>query len=115
VGEDREGAVRGGVVLLLQPGGAVGADGGVVVEVLGQDVLGGLNVRVEDGLLRLGVRQALELGCACGQLEQRDGVGQVDGGGPALLEIVEARLDVGEGVFWCCCGWVVLEGITRIA
>lgn len=89
VGEDRDLAGGGGeVVLLLQPGGAVGADRGVVLEVLGEDGLGGLDVRVEDGVLGFGVGEALELGGAGGQFEEGDGVGEVDGGGTALFEKV---------------------------
>jgi hypothetical protein len=88
VGEHGEGAVGAGVVLLLQPGGAEGADGLVVLEVLGEDVLGGLDVGAQDGLLGLRVGEALQLGGAGGQLEEGDGVGEVDGGGAALLEEV---------------------------
>jgi len=66
----------------------VGADGGVVLEVAGQDVLGGFDVGAEDGFLGLGVGEAFELGGARGELEEGDGVGEVDGGGAALLEEV---------------------------
>jgi hypothetical protein len=91
--------------LLLQPGSAERADRGVVVEVLGEDVLGSLDVRVEDGLLGFRVCQAVELGRAGRELQEGDGIGEVDGGGPALLEEVEAGLDVGDGFLGGCGGW----------
>ena len=105
MGEDGEGAVRGGVVLLLEPGGAVGADGGVVGEVGGEDGFGGRDVGVEDGFFGGGVGDAVDLGGARGLLEEGDGVGEVDCGGAAFFEVVEAGLDVGDGVLWCCGGW----------
>jgi hypothetical protein len=88
----------------------VGADGGVVGEVGGQDGFGGGDVGVEDGFLGFGVGEAVDLGGARGELEEGDGVGEVDGGGAAVLEVVEAGLDVGDGVLGCCGGCRVLEG-----
>jgi len=46
VREDGEWPVSGRGVLLLQPGGAEAADGCVVLEVSGEDLLGGLDIRV---------------------------------------------------------------------
>ena len=50
------------MVLLLEPGRAVGADGGVVIEVFGEDGLGGGDVCVQDGFLGFGVGETLHRG-----------------------------------------------------
>jgi hypothetical protein len=91
----------------------VGADGGVVGEVGGQDGFGGGDVGVEDGFLGFGVGEAVDCGGARGELEEGDGVGEVDGSGAAVFEVVEPGLDVGDGVFGCCGGWRVLE-VARV-
>ena len=88
----------------------MGADGRVGAEVLGEDLLGGRDVGREDGVLGVGVCQALDLGGADGRLEQGDGVEEVDGRGPALLEVVEAGVDVGEGLFGGGGRWLTASG-----
>ena len=83
----------------------MGADGRVVLEVLGEDLLGGVNVGAQNGLLGLRVGEAFQFGSPSGQLEEGDGVGEVDGGWTAFLEEVQTGLDVGDGLFWGSGGW----------
>lgn len=95
MGEHGEWAVRAGVVLLLQPGRSERADGLVVFEIFGQNVLGGLDVRVENGFFGFGVGKPFKFGGTRSQFEQGDSVGEIDGSRTAFLQVVKPALDVG--------------------
>lgn len=105
VREDGDGLFRRGIVLLLQPGGTMRADRGVVVEVLGENLLGRLDVGVQDGLLGLRVRQTLEVGGSSGQLEKCYGVGEINSRWPALLEVVKSLFDMRNDLFRLSGSW----------
>lgn len=81
------------------------ADRGVVVEVLGENLLGRLDVGVQDGLLGLRVRQTLEVGGSSGQLEKCDGVGEINSRWPALLEVVKSLFDMRNDLFGLSGSW----------
>ncbi len=74
------------------------ADGGVIQEIPLENRLGGLDVGCEDDGLGFGVGEPLNLGRTNGELEKGDGVGEVDGGGTAPAQVVEARVDVGNSL-----------------
>lgn len=76
-----------------EPLGAVVADGQVGLEILAEDVLGLLNECLDDVFLARAAPQASDC-----RLELVDGVGQVNGGRTALLEVVEGFVDVSDGV-----------------
>lgn len=94
VGDDGDLAVVGDLVLLLKPLGAESTNGLVGLEILGENLLRGLDESLDDGLLGLSVGKALGLDTTDGLLEQPDGVAKIDGSGPGLVEIVQTGIDV---------------------
>lgn len=94
VGDDSDLAVVGDLVLLLKPLGTECTNGLVGLEILGQNLLRGLDESLDDDLLGLGVRETLSLDVANRLLEQLDGVAKINGSWPRLIEVVQTAIDV---------------------